>query len=1072
MNTKNLTIASLNARGLLNKTKRSNIFRYIRNHKSSIYCIQETHTQPKHTELFHKQSLAIQSFWTPHVAILSFSADITMSNMQIINERTIIVEIHPTVPESWNVEKIVLVAIYAPANRGDQRSFFQQLTNAIQTVDNTAPMLIIGDFNLDFRRREGRSQHIRNLLAYASPIENDIPTFHRGKHHSIIDHALLNVQAKHKMNNFKITPSPLSLTDHSMLTIGLDVASIKQGPGWWKLNISILKETKFKKEINNFLNFIFTAEGPFHYTTLDKMSAEEYDSLKQMLRQLSLEYSQKRSREKTENISRIQSQINQMSMSNIIQAEDIANTELQSLLLQLDQAQIEKLEGQAIRARINWREKGEKSSAYFYQTLKTRQAKAQIAELTHPVTDQICNTANDILEATTSFYDSLFTPTNISSTSTKSFLQDTPENVLNEEDITLCLKHISKEEVIQALLDSPKQKAPGNDGLPFEFYKTFQNTILTDIITHQCNQALQHLSIPESWNSTNTILIHKKNNRNDLRNWRPIALINTDNKIFSRILTSRMQLLVTKCISKYQTGFVRGRYIADNAASAILLMEHAQKMRLADQNTPSMILLDQEKAYDRVHSEYFALTLNHFGFPDQLIKCISKLFFQSKTRIAINGYLTRPIRQRRGLRQGDPLSPILYNLMLEPLLRSFQQKLTGYKLNNTISLTCMAYADDTILFINSPEELRCSMQIYDQYAKVSNAKLNDSKTIGVVMRGTAGSWRSHFPHYQWYDVNSSTCPTYLGYPLSPSKRHHLQHYDLAAQKILNHANLLRNRSLSQAGKALIINSLLTSKLWYLARLIPLESHEQKINTILRNFFWSSRNPTIAWKLICQPKHNGGMGVIPIKEQSQALRVRHLTPLFVPSHPFRSFFHDILEEILRQLSDQRDHWPFLLSSSSFPQLLKGFYFLPNLTKILSSIHTSYNNVQLLSSTFFALPLSMFLQPSVHIPTKILLTPLNHFVRGWPPQSHLMITTTAGAEPQHKRKKLKKLLRTGKAKWATELPFQVDWVTEALGDVPTPTSSTSSLQSLMKETFIAGTPISHTTTATTRSFILNI
>jgi hypothetical protein len=94
--------------------------------------------------------------------------------MQIINERTIIVEIHPTVPESWNVEKIVLVAIYAPANRGDQRSFFQQLTNAIQTVDNTAPMLIIGDFNLDFRRREGRSQHIRNLLAYASPISKMI----------------------------------------------------------------------------------------------------------------------------------------------------------------------------------------------------------------------------------------------------------------------------------------------------------------------------------------------------------------------------------------------------------------------------------------------------------------------------------------------------------------------------------------------------------------------------------------------------------------------------------------------------------------------------------------------------------------------------------------------------------------------------------------------------------------------------------------------------------------------------------------------------------------------------------
>jgi hypothetical protein len=991
-----------------------------------------------------------------------------MSNMQTINERIITVEISPTIPQTWNVEKLMLVAIYTPATPSDRRSFYQQLTDALDGLDHTVPTIIIGDFNLDFHRRESRSQHIRQLLTYASPIENDIPTFHRGKHHSTIDHALLNTQAKNKLNKFEVIPSPPSLTDHSMISLGLEIASIKQGPGWWKLNTSILKETKYKTVITDFLEFIFTADGPFHYTTIDRMTAEEYDSLKQMLRHLSLEYSQKRARENKKTESHLHAQINQWSLPNNAQ-EDMANARIQSLLLQLDQIQKEKLEGQAVRARINWREKGEKSTAYFYRTLKIRQAKAQIAELTHPVTNQSCNTANDILAATTSFYDNLFTPTFISTTETDTFLQDTPSSVLNEDDISLCLKHITKDEVLQALIDSPKQKAPGNDGLPFEFYDTFQKTILIDIITHQCNQTLQHLSIPESWNSTNTVLIHKKNNRNDLRNWRPIALINTDNKIFSRILASRIQLLATKCVNQYQTGFIRGRYIADNAASAILLMEHAQKMRSADQTTPCMILLDQEKAYDRVHPEYFALTLKHFGFPEQLTKCISKLFFQSKTRVAVNGYLTRPIRQRRGLRQGDPLSPILYNLMLEPLLRSFQTKMTGYKLNHTLSLTCMAYADDTILFINSPEELQHSMKIYDKYAKVSNAKLNDNKTIGVVMRGTAGPWQSHFPQYQWFDSNSSTCPTYLGYPLSPYKRHHLHHYDIATQKIRNHVNLLSGRSLSQAGKALVINSLLTSKLWHIARLIPLESHEQKINTILRNFFWSSRNPTLAWKYLCQPKHNGGMGIIPIKDQSLALRVRHLTPIFVPSHPFRSFFHDILEEIIKQLCGNNDHLPFLLSSSSFPQLMKGFYFLPNLTKILSCINNSFHNTYLLSSTFLALPLSMFLQPSTHIPKKLLLTPLHHFTRGWPPQNHLMISTTTEGEPQYKRKKLKKLLRTEKAKWITELPFQVDWVSEALEDVPTPSTSANSIQNLMKETFIGGTSISHITTAAARSFI---
>lgn len=631
------------------------------------------------------------------------------------------------------------------------------------------------------------------------------------------------------------------------------------------------------------------------------------------------------------------------------------------------------------------------------------------------------------------------------------------------------MEGISKEEVIHAIIESPKQKAPGNDGIPFEFYTVFQNTILTDILTHQCNQTLQHSDIPESWNSTNTILIHKKNNRNDLRNWRPIALINTDSKIFSRILTHRLQEITKKCINRYQTGFIRGRYIADNAASALLIMEHAQKMKKTAAHSPCMIMLDQEKAYDRVHPKYLASTLKHFGFPDQFIRCISKLFFHTKTRIAINGYLTRPIKQQRGLRQGDALSPLLYNLMLEPLLRSFQQQLTGYKLNNTLSLKCMAYADDTILFINTPSELHHSMQIYDQYASASNAKLNNSKTIGVAINGALQPWQSHFPQYQWFDSNSPTCPTYLGYPLSISKRHHKSFYDQITQKILRHANLLCDRSISQAGRILIINSLLTSKLWHVARLIPPNSHIHKINGILRNFFWNYRKPTIAWNLLCQPKHNVGMGIIPIPDQAQALLVRHIIPLFTPTHPFRSFFHDILEEILKQLSDSTDHWPTILSSSSFPQLLNGFTVLTNFTKILRSIKIYYDNVQMLPSTLLSLPLSMFLQPSTLIPTNLLRTPLNHFLRGWPPQPHPMISATSNNEPQYKRKKLKKLLTDHKAEWVANLPFEIDWFTEALENAHKPLNSKKSLQDIAKEACIGSMPISCVTTAIARSLI---
>jgi hypothetical protein len=100
------------------------------------------------------------------------------------------------------------------------------------------------------------------------------------------------------------------------------------------------------------------------------------------------------------------------------------------------------------------------------------------------------------------------------------------------------------------------------------------------------------------------------------------------------------------------------------------------------------VLLDQEKAYDRVHSVYIEKILKNFGFPTDMIATTSKLFFGTKVSVSINGWLAPPFTQHRGLRQGDPLSPILFNLAFEPLLRYLlSSPLTGIQIPRLIGKT-------------------------------------------------------------------------------------------------------------------------------------------------------------------------------------------------------------------------------------------------------------------------------------------------------------------------------------------------------------------------------------------------
>lgn len=123
-----------------------------------------------------------------------------------------------------------------------------------------------------------------------------------------------------------------------------------------------------------------------------------------------------------------------------------------------------------------------------------------------------------------------------------------------------------------------------------------------------------------------------------------------------------------------------GRFIGDNG-----MILHNIRLIASEQSSDSIaLLLDQEKAYDRIHPNYLRAVMSRFNLPTNIIHSWLTLFFSTRIHININGHISAStITQQRGIRQGDPISPLLFNFAFDPFLRSIQNdpQLTGFNLN-------------------------------------------------------------------------------------------------------------------------------------------------------------------------------------------------------------------------------------------------------------------------------------------------------------------------------------------------------------------------------------------------------
>ena len=546
-----------------------------------------------------------------------------------------------------------------------------------------------------------------------------------------------------------------------------------------------------------------------------------------------------------------------------------------------------RLKGSYVRSRIRDCNLEEKPNKFFLNLENYNYVSKNIKELILEDGRTITK-PDEILEEMRKFYQSLYNYKPIKNID-ESNLSEFPKkfNKLNENEKLALDNEISEEEFRKQVFNSASNKSPGPDGFTNEFYKAFWFKIKI-LLLNLVNHFFKEKSISQNHLMGIITCIPKGDKlRNNLKNWRPITLLNSIYKFYSGIWANRIKKHLPKLIGKNQTGFVQNRFIGENTRLTLDILNESK----FENSSGLLILVDFEKAFDSISWEFITKILQLFNFSEKTIQVIQSLQKNSLSKIIQNGHPSGIIKLFRGCRQGDPISPYIFVLAVELLGTAFRahKYIEGYKIRDR-EHRISQFADDTTLFISYSEmNLRLCMDILEEFHLISGLKINVDKTKVVKFGNNRDSsdvlcpdlnliWTSKFTSLGInYDVNDLDNITELN--IEPK----LSEID----KLIR---IWQNRNLTLIGKIILIKSLLISKFIHI--LLSLPSPKEflfiKIEQLFEKFLWNGKPPKFKKQIIQKQVIEGGLQYPNIRNVDATMKISWFKRIYATNEGWASF----------------------------------------------------------------------------------------------------------------------------------------------------------------------------------------